>query len=147
VVTVAFFVELAFMIGAIRLASGPEEAPEFVTAWQMPLAMPVQEPLLDDPRGLSETFGSVALAAEVTLPVQVDAPWQSSTAPEVDAADGPAASLAGLVVWPGPASASAAPGPVAAVDTDRAWQPPVPPEHDAEPADERGTVAVAVRPS
>src|SRR3954468_2886733 len=112
------------MIGAIRLASGPEEAPEFVTAWQTPAATPVQEPVLDDPRGASETFGSVAVAAEFTVPVQ--AVWHSSTAPDAEAADGPAASRPALVAWPGPASASAAPGPVAAVETERAWQPPVP---------------------
>src|SRR5437868_5244016 len=82
-----------------RFASRPDEAPEFVTAWHTPPDTPSHEPVLDEPRGFSETVGSVAPAAEVTLPVQVAAPWHMSVAPDTDAADGPAGSRAALVAW------------------------------------------------
>jgi hypothetical protein len=136
-VTVALLVGAACMIGAIRLASGPEDAPELVTAWQIPPVTPSQVPVLREPRGSGDTDGSVAVAAEVAVPVQVVSPWQVSIAPATEAADGPAGSRAALVAWSGPDRASAAPGPVAAVEVDRTWQPPVPPVHDAVPVEVR----------
>ncbi|WP_346280171.1 hypothetical protein [Pseudonocardia sp.] len=42
--TVAFAVELALTSGAMLLASGPLEAPEFVTAWHTPPDTPAHEP-------------------------------------------------------------------------------------------------------
>ncbi len=143
-VTVAFSVGAACMIGAIRFASGPVEAPELVTAWQIPPVTPSQDAVPDEPRASFDTDGSVARAAEVTDPVQAAAPWHSSTPPEADAADAPFARRAALVAWSGPASASAAPGPVAAVETDCTWQPPVPAAQLAVPVEVRGVVVLAV---
>jgi hypothetical protein len=97
VVVVAFCVGAAAMIGAIRFASGPVEAPEFVTAWHSPPVTPSHTLSLEEPRGLGETFGSVAVAALVAFPVQVVMPWQTSNAPATEAADGPATSRAALV--------------------------------------------------
>jgi hypothetical protein len=146
-VTVAFAVERACTSGAMMLASGPEEAPEFVTAWQTPPVTPSQEPSLCEPRGSGEIDGSVAVAALDTFPLQVDAPSQVSAAPAADAADGPAVRRAVLMpfgspfasvwVWE-PARASAAPDPVEACDTDCTWQSPVPAVHEAVPVDVRG---------
>lgn len=152
--TVAFAVDRAATSGAITLASGPEEAPEFVTAWHTPPVTPAQEPSLCEPRGSGETDGSVAVAALETFPVQDPWPSQVSAAPAAEAADGPAGSRAVLTpcpvpvpvwvvpVWVGPAwepaSATAAPEPVEACDTDRTWQSPVPAVQDAVPFEVRG---------
>jgi hypothetical protein len=70
-------------------------------------------------------------------------PSHTSTAPAADAADGPATNRApftGRAVPSacGPDSASAAPGPVDAVDTDCTSQPPVPPVQLALPSEMRG---------
>ncbi|WP_343959610.1 hypothetical protein [Pseudonocardia alaniniphila] len=145
--TVAFAVERACTSGAMMLASGPEEAPEFVTAWQTPPATPSQVPSLCEPRGPGDTAGSVAVALLVTFPSQRVSPSQVSAAPAADAADGPGVSLevltgfgspfASTCGW-SPASASAAPAPVEAVDTDRTSQPPVPPSQVALPVETRG---------
>jgi len=79
----------------------------------------------------------------VTVPVQDTWPSHTSDAPATDAADGPATNRAvftgcGVPSACGPDSASAAPGPVDAVDTDRTSQPPVPPEQEAVPSEVRG---------
>jgi hypothetical protein len=141
--TVAFAVDRACTSGEMMFAFGSVEAPELVTAWHTPPETPSQEPSLREPRACADTLGSVALAALVTLPVQAAWPWQTRVAPAADAADGPAANLAVLTCWAcpfacGPDSASAAPGPVDAVDTDRTWQSPVPAVQDAVPSDVRG---------
>jgi hypothetical protein len=135
--TVALSVERDCTSGAMLFAFGPEEAAEFVTAWHTPPVTPVHEPSPRDPRGFGDTDGSVAVAALVTLPVHAVSPVQASVAPDADAADGPAGSRAGFTGWP-PDSASAAPGPVDACDTDCTWQPPVPPVQLAVPSDVRG---------
>jgi hypothetical protein len=75
--------------------------------------------------------------------VQTAWPSQVSAAPAADAADGPAGIRAALISCACPgcdpaASVCAAPGPVEAADTDCAWQEPLPPAHDAEPAAVRG---------
>ncbi|OLT23620.1 hypothetical protein BJF78_32070 [Pseudonocardia sp. CNS-139] len=80
-VTVALAVERACTSGAMTFASGPEEAPEFVTAWQTPPATPSQVPTLCEPRGSGETAGSVAVAPLVTLPSQRSSPSQVIAAP------------------------------------------------------------------
>lgn len=121
--TVAFAVDRACTSGAITFASGPEEAPELVTAWQTPPETPSQEPSLCEPRGSADTDGSVAVAELVTFPVQLACPWQSRAAPAADAADGPAGiravfTGAALPSALGPANARAAPGPEEALDTD-----------------------------
>ena len=169
--TVAFCVERICTSGAMLFASGPDEAPELVTAWQTPATTPVQVPSLCEPRASAETAGSTAVAALVTLPLQVVSPEQVRAAPAADAADGPAGIRATFtfcaastwpaaasvppVPWPvaGPLSASAAPGPVEAVDTDCTSQPPVAPVQAAVPSEVRGapfatapsTAVVAVR--
>jgi hypothetical protein len=79
----------------------------------------------------------------VAFPVHAVAPWQTSNAPATEAADGPAGSRAALVACPSPASASAAPGPVAAVEVDCTWQPPAPPVQDAVPVEVRGAAVVS----
>ena len=43
VIEVALLVEVAFISGAMLEASGPEEAPELVTAWQVAPETPAQE--------------------------------------------------------------------------------------------------------
>jgi hypothetical protein len=96
-VTVAFAVDRSATSGAITFASGPDEAPEFVTAWHTPPETPSHEPSLCEPRGSGDTDGSVAVAALVTLPVQAASPSQLSAAPAADAADGPAGRRAVLI--------------------------------------------------
>jgi hypothetical protein len=96
VVTVAFAVERSATSGVMTLASGPEDAPEFVTAWQTPPLTPSQEPSEREPRGSGDTDGSVAVAELVTFPVQAFAPSQVIAAPAAEAADGPAGSRAGF---------------------------------------------------
>ncbi|MFD1524318.1 hypothetical protein ACFSJD_42990 [Pseudonocardia yunnanensis] len=145
--TVAFAVERACTSGAMMFASGPDEAPEFVTAWQTPPATPSQVPSLCEPRGSGDTDGSVAVALLVTFPSQRVSPSQARAPPAAEAADGPGVSLdvltgfgspfASTCGW-SPASASAAPDPVEAVDTDRTSQPPVPPSQVALPVETRG---------
>jgi hypothetical protein len=118
-------------------ASGPDEAPEFVTAWQWPPTTPAQEPVLRDPRGASDTVGSVAVAALDARPLQTSSPAQATTAPAAEAADGPGVSRASFTGCP-PESATAAPGPLEAYDVDAAWHPAVPPAQLASPVDVRG---------
>ena len=67
---VAFDVDAACMIGLMLLASGPLEAPEFVTAWHTPPDTPSHEPVPVEPRGSGEVDGSVAVAELVTFPSQ-----------------------------------------------------------------------------
>src|SRR5690606_33535230 len=120
-VTVAFAVDRACTSGRMMFAFGSLEEPELVTAWQSPPETPSHEPSEREPRGCADTLGSVALAELVTLPSQTSWPWQISTAPDADAADGPFTRRAVLICWPsacGPDSASAAPGPVDDVETD-----------------------------
>jgi hypothetical protein len=142
-VTVAFAVERARTSGAITFASGPEEAPELVTAWHTPPDTPSQEPSDRDPRGPVDTDGSVADAELLTVPEQDPCPSHTSTAPAAEAADGPAgirAVFTGCAVpsCGAPASASAAPGPEEAVETDFISHPPVPPVQEALPSEVRG---------
>ena len=66
----AFAVDRAATSGAMIEASGPAEAPELVTAWQLPPETPSQVPVPYDPRGSGETEGSIPVAALVTFPVQ-----------------------------------------------------------------------------
>lgn len=128
------------------LASGPDEAPELVTARHTPPTTPEQEPSPCEPRGFGDTDGSVAVAALVTFPVHAPWPSHSRDAPAAEAADGPAGSRARFVFSCGPASpacgagenASAAPGPVEAFDTDCTSQAPVPLVQPAEPCEVRG---------
>jgi hypothetical protein len=101
-VTVAFAVERSATSGAITFASGPLEAPEFVTAWHTPPETPSHEPSLCEPRGFGDTDGSVAVAALVTFPVHAVWLSQTSAAPAADAADGPAGSRAVLTCWAAP---------------------------------------------
>jgi hypothetical protein len=68
--TVAFAVDRPCTSGVITFASGPEEAPELVTAWHTPPDTPSHEPSLRDPRGSGDTEGSVAVAALDTSPSQ-----------------------------------------------------------------------------
>jgi hypothetical protein len=145
-VTVAFAVDRSATNGAIAFASGPLEAAEFVTAWQTPPDTPSHDPSLCDPRGSGETTGSVAVAALVTFPVQAISPAQVIAAPAADAADGPAGSRAAFTCCGPPASASAAPGPLDALETERTSQPPVAPVQEALPSDVRG-VPFATAPS
>jgi hypothetical protein len=98
--TVALSVERAFTSGAIAEASGPLEAAELDTAWQVAPDTPVHEPWPFDPRGCADTAGSVPVAALVTLPVQDAAPWQVKAAPATEAADGPGVSRVAFGVWP-----------------------------------------------
>jgi len=142
-VTVAFSVERACTSGAMTFEFGPDEAPEFVTAWHTPPETPSQEPSLREPRGSGDTDGSVAVAELVTFPVQTVCPSQVSAAPATEAADGPAGIRATLTCWAvpcacGPEKASSAPGPVEALDADCTWQPPVPPVQLAVPSEVRG---------
>jgi len=102
-VVVAFDVDAARMIGLMLLASGPLEAPEFVTAWHVPPETPSHEPVPVEPRGSGEVDGSVAVAELVTFPSQTLWPSQLSTAPAADAADGPAGCRAVLTVCASPA--------------------------------------------
>jgi hypothetical protein len=164
--TEAFEVERACTSGAMTFASGPDDAPELVTAWQTPPDTPSQEPSLYEPRGSGDTDGSVAVAALDTRPVQASCPSQDRAAPAAEAADGPAgnravftcdrpatprASTAGAAVsrlagppacgcwlWDWPLRASAAPEPVDAFDTDCTSQPAVPAVQLAVPVDVRG---------
>ncbi|WP_232665458.1 hypothetical protein [Pseudonocardia sp. TRM90224] len=136
--TVAFAVDLACTTGAITFASGPVEAPEFVTAWHTPPVTPVQVPSLRAPRGSPDTLGSVAVAELVTFPSHNFAPSHTRTAPATDAADGPAGRRARLILLSSPANASAAPGPLDALDFDTSSHPPVPPVQVAVPSDVRG---------
>jgi hypothetical protein len=142
-VTVAFAVDRSATSGAITFASGPEEAPELVTAWHTPPATPSHEPSLCEPRGSGDTAGSVAVAALVTFPVHAVAPSQVIAAPDAEAADGPAGNRAAFTGCacpsaPGPARASAAPGPLEACEVETTSQPPVAPVHDTVPSDVRG---------
>jgi hypothetical protein len=142
-VTVAFAVDRACTSGLMMFAFGSLEAPELVTAWHTPPDTPSHEPWEREPRGSADTLGSVADAELVTLPVQVAWPSQTSTAPAADAADGPPGIRAVFTCCAvpsacGPDSASAAPGPVDAVDTDCTSHPPVPPVQDAVPFEVRG---------
>jgi hypothetical protein len=73
-----------------------------------------------------------------TLPPQTVSPSQVSTAPDADAADGPAANRFPFTGTPGPVNACVAPGPLEAVDTDRPSHPPVAPVHRAIPFEVRG---------
>jgi hypothetical protein len=93
-VTVAFAVERSATSGAITFASGPDEAPELVTAWHTPPETPSQEPSECEPRGFGDTTGSVAVAALVTFPVHEASPAHVIAAPAAEAADGPAGSRA-----------------------------------------------------
>jgi hypothetical protein len=150
-VTVAFAVERSATKGAITFASGPDDAPELVTAWHTPPETPSQEPSECEPRGSGETAGSVAVAALVTVPVHAVAPSHVSAAPAAEAADGPAGNRAAFTgcaapSTPGPANARAAPGPLEALDTDRTSHPPVAPVQDAVPSETRG-VPFATAPS
>jgi hypothetical protein len=122
-VTVAFAVDRACTSGLMMFASGPDEAPELVTAWHTPPDTPAHEPSEREPRGSGDTLGSVAEAELVTLPLQVALPSQTSTAPAAEAADGPAGIRAAFTRCAVPScgapdSASAAPGPLDAVDLD-----------------------------
>lgn len=144
--TVALAVDRACTSGAMLFASGPDEAPEFVTTWHTPPTTPWQVPSEREPRGSGDTEGSVAVAALVTFPVHTFSPLQVSAAPAAEAADGPLTSRAVLTRDPSPASACVAPAPVEAVDTDCAWQPPVPPWQVADPFDVRG-VPLLIAPS
>ncbi|NMH77849.1 hypothetical protein [Pseudonocardia xinjiangensis] len=101
--TVALDVEVARTSGRMLLASGPLEAPEFVTAWHRPPDTPSHEPVPCEPRGSGEVEGSVAVAELVTLPSQAVCPSQSSTAPDADAAEGPAGRRAGFTTGFAPA--------------------------------------------
>src|SRR5690606_26865910 len=136
--TSAFDVDAACTSGRMVFASGPDEAPEFVTAWQRPPVTASQEPVLRDPRGSADTDGSVAVAALDACPSQTRSPAQATTAPAAEAAGGPGTSRAALTGCP-PEKASAAPDPVEANELDAAWQPAVPPAQLASPADVRGT--------
>jgi hypothetical protein len=159
--TEAFEVERACTSGAMTFASGPDDAPELVTAWQTPLDTPSQEPSLYEPRGSGDTDGSVAVAALDTRPVQASCPSQDREAPAAEAADGPAGNRAvftcdrpaatgaavsrladppacGCWLWDRPLRASAAPEPVDAFEADRTSQPPVPAVQLAAPVDVRG---------
>jgi hypothetical protein len=86
---------------------------------------------------VGDTSGSVAFAALETEPVQASSPAQVVAAPAAEAADGPAGSRAAFTGCGPPARASAAPGPLEAVETDRTLQPPVAPVQDAVPSDVR----------
>jgi hypothetical protein len=145
-VTVAFAVDRSATSGVITFASGPDEAPEFVTAWHTPPVTPSHDPSECEPRGSGDTTGSVAVPALVTLPVHGVSPAHVIAAPAADAADGPAGSRAAFTGCPSPARASAAPGPLDAVETERTSQPPVAPVHDALPSEVRG-VPFATAPS
>ncbi|GAA3102971.1 hypothetical protein GCM10010464_77900 [Pseudonocardia yunnanensis] len=92
--TEAFEVEGACTSGAMTFASGPDDAPELVTAWQTPPDTPSQEPSLYEPRGSGDTDGSVAVAALDTRPVQASCPSQDRAAPAAEAAEGPAVNRA-----------------------------------------------------
>jgi hypothetical protein len=115
VLTSAFDVLAAVMIGVMIEAFGSVEEPEFVTAWQTPPLTPVQEPSLREPRGSGDTLGSVAEAALVTLPSQTVCPSQVNIAPEADAADGPATCRAVFTAVPAD-SCCADPGEVEATE-------------------------------
>jgi hypothetical protein len=99
------------------LASGALEAPELVTAWQAPVAFS-HDPSEWLPRGSGETDGSVAVAAERAVPVQVVVPSHCRAAPATEAAEGPLPRRAVLVAWPSAAKFWAAPGPVEAAERD-----------------------------
>jgi hypothetical protein len=137
--TVALAVERSATSGAITFASEADEAPELVTAWHTPPVTPSQEPSLCDPRAVGDTSGSVAVAALDTEPVQAISPAQVMAAPAAEAADGPAGSRAAFTCCGPPARASAAPGPLEAVEIDCTSQPPVAPVHDAVPSEVRVT--------
>jgi hypothetical protein len=156
--TVAFAVEVARTSGLMLLASGPLEAPEFVTAWHRPADTPAHEPSPREPRGSGEVEGSVAVAALLTLPSQTFCPSQSSTAPAAEAAEGPAGRRAGFTAgfalawsapgwfpwawsapaWVAPGRASTAPGAVRATELASARQAAVPAAQVADPAEVRG---------
>jgi hypothetical protein len=138
--TVALPVERSVMIGAITFAEGSDEAPELVTARHTPPVTPSQEPWPCEPRAADDTSGSAAFAALVTEPVQAISPAQVIAAPAAEAADGPAGRRAGFTCCGPPERASAAPGPLEAVETDRTVQPAVAPVQDAVPSDLRVTV-------
>jgi hypothetical protein len=134
--TVAFAVDRAFISGAMVFASCPLDEPELVTAWHTPPDTPSHDPVLREPRSSIDTAGSTALAELLTFPSHVAWPSQTSTAPAAEAADGPAGIRAVFTGFacpsaPWPLRASAAPGPLEAVDTDLASQPPLPPAHVA----------------
>jgi hypothetical protein len=138
-VIVAFSVERCCISGAITLASGPVDEPEFVTATHSPPRTPLQEPMENEPRDFSETPGSIADAPLRTVPVHTPSPSQDIAAPDADAADGPIGSRLVLISAGSAASARDAPRPDEAVDTERASQPPDTPVHDAGfPCDVRG---------
>jgi hypothetical protein len=136
-VTLALPVERSATSGVITFADGSDEAPELVTAWHTPPVTPSHEPSPCEPRAAGDTSGSVAFAALDTDPVQAISPAQVIAAPAADAADGPAGSRAAFTGCGPPASASAAPGPLEAVETDRTSQPPVAPVQDAVPSEVR----------
>jgi hypothetical protein len=137
-VTVAFAVDRCATSGAMVFASCPVDEPELVTAWHTAPDTPSHDPSLREPRASGDTAGSTALAELVTFPVQVTAPSQVIAAPAADAADGPAGIRAAFTGCDCPASATAAPGPEEALDTDRTSHPPVAPVQDAVPSEVRG---------
>ena len=100
--TMAFDVEGASINGVMLLASGLLEAAAFVTAWQIPSDTPAHSPTLREPRWFGEVDGSVPAAKLVTLPSQTVCVSHRKTAPDADAADGPAGNRAGLTTWPSP---------------------------------------------
>jgi hypothetical protein len=123
VLTSAFDVLAAVMIGVMIDAFGSLEEPEFVTAWQTPPVTPEQEPSLWEPRASGDTLGSTAEAALVTLPSQIVCPAQVSIAPDADAADGPATWRAVFIVVAAD-SCCAEPGEVDATEVVCAAQAP-----------------------
>ncbi len=141
-VVVAFFVDFAATSATIIDASGPEDAPEFVTAWHPPV-VPSHDPVPCDSRASGETDGSVPVAALLTDPVHALAPSQDNAAPEADAADGPGVTAPTRLAGFSPASSRAAPGPVEATDVLAALHAPVPAVQDAEPVELRGAPTAA----
>src|SRR5690606_25543107 len=135
--TVALAVERWATSGVITFADGSDEAPEFVTARHTPPSTPSQDPSLREPRGVADTSGSVAVAALDAEPVHGVQPVQAIAAPEAEAADGPAASRAAFTGRGPPASARTAPGPLEAVEIERAAHPSVAPVQDAVPSEVR----------
>src|SRR5690606_14746425 len=135
--TVALAVERWATSGVITFADGSDEAPEFVTARHTPPSTPSQDPSLREPRGVADTSGSVAVAAHDAAPVHGVQPVQAIAAPEAEAADGPAASRAAFTGRGPPASARTAPGPLEAVEIERAAHPSVAPVQDAVPSEVR----------
>ncbi|MEJ3657435.1 hypothetical protein WEH80_36655 [Actinomycetes bacterium KLBMP 9759] len=143
-VVFAFPVDFPCTSGTITDASGPDEAPEFVTAWQPPV-VPSHDPVPYEPRGSTDTLGSVPDAALDTVPVHAFTPSQASAAPAADAADGPATTGPTCFAGSAPASARAAPGPVNATEVAAA-EHVLPAVHDAVPVEVRGPPVVVSNP-